>query len=137
MSARSFHRTLYRNPSISTLPPPAPNFQPFTANPSPPTIQAVAHHADCVFVNIKASSLYSKWIGESNQNTRAIFSFCTKLAVLQQRVIIFLDEVDALLGDAPGSHEINDQARVSAPVTQLCNTRVCCCFATRGPPLCV
>lgn len=56
-----------------------------------------------VFFNLHASSLASKWRGESEKMVRVLFD----LARHNSPAVIFLDEADALLGDrgGPGEHE--------------------------------
>ncbi|CAE7804343.1 fignl1, partial [Symbiodinium microadriaticum] len=45
------------------------------------------------FFSISASSLTSKWVGESETAVRALFA----LAVHHQPSVVFIDEVDSLL----------------------------------------
>ncbi|KAI3464094.1 hypothetical protein Pfo_020757 [Paulownia fortunei] len=57
-------------------------------------VKALATEAGANFISVTPSSFASKWVGDDEKLTRALFSFAGKLAP----VIIFLDEVDALLG---------------------------------------
>ncbi|XP_073274497.1 uncharacterized protein [Primulina huaijiensis] len=67
------------------------------------TLIAKAHatEAGANFISITGSTLTSKWFGDTEKLTRALFSFASNLAA----VIIFIDEVDSLLGARGGSFE--------------------------------
>lgn len=56
--------------------------------------KAIARETRAVFINVKISNLLSKWLGQSEKIAAAIFSLAYKL----QPAIIFIDEVDSLLG---------------------------------------
>ncbi|KAH6781472.1 hypothetical protein C2S51_006765 [Perilla frutescens var. frutescens] len=62
--------------------------------------KALATESGANFINITTATITSKWVGETENLTRAVFSFASKLAP----VIIFIDEVDSLLG-ARGHNE--------------------------------
>ena len=67
--------------------------------------KAIAQECGASFLNISASTILSKWVGESERNVEAIFSLAYKMAPC----IIFLDEVDGLLakrGEA-SEHEVS------------------------------
>ncbi|XWS68494.1 hypothetical protein CRYUN_Cryun04dG0095400 [Craigia yunnanensis] len=71
--------------------------------------KALATEAGANFISITGSTLTSKWFGDAEKLTKALFSFAGKLAP----VIIFVDEVDSLLG-ARGSgfeHEATRRMR--------------------------
>lgn len=56
--------------------------------------KAVAHESGASFINLHISTLTEKWYGDSNKLVRAVFSLARKL----QPAIIFIDEIDAVLG---------------------------------------
>ncbi|XP_071702983.1 uncharacterized protein [Rutidosis leptorrhynchoides] len=62
--------------------------------------KALANEARANFISVTSATLTSKWYGEDEKFVRGLFSFANKLAP----VIIFVDEVDSLLG-ARGGHE--------------------------------
>jgi SpoVK/Ycf46/Vps4 family AAA+-type ATPase len=55
--------------------------------------KAVASECNCTFFNISASSLTSKWLGESEKLVRALF----EIAKQNQPSIIFFDEIESIL----------------------------------------
>ncbi|KAJ9506290.1 hypothetical protein QJQ45_000083 [Haematococcus lacustris] len=79
--------------------------------------KALAKHSGCYFLNITASSIMSKWLGDANRLTRAIFTsehavthsavrcLLLQLAEKLQPCIIFIDEVDAMLGKRGSNSE--------------------------------
>ncbi|WVZ81895.1 hypothetical protein U9M48_029222 [Paspalum notatum var. saurae] len=56
--------------------------------------KALATEVGANFINVTGSTLTSKWFGDGEKLTKALFSFANRLAP----VIIFVDEVDSLLG---------------------------------------
>ncbi|XP_055944911.1 fidgetin-like protein 1 [Argiope bruennichi] len=55
--------------------------------------KCIATESNSTFFCISASSLASKWVGESEQMVRALFT----VARLNQPAVIFIDEIDSLL----------------------------------------
>ena len=55
--------------------------------------KAIASQSKSKFFNISASSLMSKWIGESEKLVRTLFA----LASVYQPSVVFIDEIDSLL----------------------------------------
>lgn len=65
--------------------------------------KAIARESGASFISIRASSLQSKWFGQSQKMIRAVFSLAAKLTP----AIIFLDEVDGILGTRKNQdHEV-------------------------------
>ncbi|KAJ4951110.1 hypothetical protein NE237_027942 [Protea cynaroides] len=63
--------------------------------------KALATEAGANFISITGSALTSKWFGDAEKLTKALFSFASRLAP----VIVFVDEIDSLLGARGGSFE--------------------------------
>ncbi|XP_028793480.1 uncharacterized protein LOC114749156 [Neltuma alba] len=65
--------------------------------------KAIAHEAGASFINVPMSAITSMWYGEAEKNVRAIFTLAAKVSP----TIIFIDEVDSLLGQRArcGEHE--------------------------------
>jgi len=59
---------------------------------------AIATEIDAVFYNIDAASIMSKWLGESEKNVSELFSSARQSTEGGKPVIIFIDEIDSLVG---------------------------------------
>ncbi|KAF2214203.1 hypothetical protein CERZMDRAFT_57583 [Cercospora zeae-maydis SCOH1-5] len=70
--------------------------------------RAVATESKSIFFAISASSLTSKFLGESEKLVRALFVLAKELAPS----IIFVDEIDSLLGSRGGSSEHEATRRI-------------------------
>ena len=70
--------------------------------------RAVATESKSIFFAISASSLTSKFLGESEKLVRALFAIAKALAPS----IIFVDEIDSLLGARGGSSEHEATRRI-------------------------
>jgi len=71
---------------------------------------AVANEVDGEFLYVDAASIMSKWLGEGEKNVRRLFEYARKKARQGVPVVIFIDEIDALLG--VHSSEVGGEVRV-------------------------
>ena len=71
---------------------------------------ATANEMDGYFINVDASSMMSKWLGEAEKNVSKLFSMARQYAEKEGKpVILFVDEVDSLLGSR--SSEVGGEVR--------------------------
>jgi len=70
---------------------------------------ATAAEIDGYFVNVDAASIMSKWLGEAEKNVAKLFQSMRKM-IEKGPVVIFMDEIDSLLGVR--SQEIGGEVRV-------------------------
>jgi SpoVK/Ycf46/Vps4 family AAA+-type ATPase len=59
---------------------------------------AVANEIEAQFIQIDPANIMSKWLGAAEQNVAKIFGGARKTAKAGNPVIIFIDEVDSILG---------------------------------------
>lgn len=72
---------------------------------------AVANEIDSIFIQLDAASVMSKWLGEAEKNVANTFKMAREESKKQNKpAIIFIDEIDALLGVY--STEVGGEARV-------------------------
>ena len=70
--------------------------------------KALAHESGATFINLHISTLTEKWYGDSNKLVNAVFSLARKL----QPTIVFIDEIDAVLGTRKSSeHEASGMVK--------------------------
>ncbi len=85
--------------------------------------KAIANEVGAKFYAVKGSDIVSKWVGESEKNINSLFEEANK----QDRAIIFIDEMDSLIGKR-GLDTHNDK-RVNEFLQQIDG------FAGRNPNL--
>ncbi|HEX5519045.1 MAG TPA: AAA family ATPase [Candidatus Nitrosocosmicus sp.] len=72
---------------------------------------AAAAEIDGYFINIDASSMMSKWLGEAEKNISKLFTFARKMHEKEKvPILLFIDEIDSLLGTRNG--EVGGEVRV-------------------------
>jgi SpoVK/Ycf46/Vps4 family AAA+-type ATPase len=71
---------------------------------------AVATEIDATFVSIDAASIMSKWLGEAEQNVARLFGNVRKSAQEGRAAIVFVDELDSLMGKH--TNEVGGEIRV-------------------------
>ena len=70
----------------------------------------VATEIDATFVSIDAASIMSKWLGEAEQNVAKLFNSARKSATDGKPAIVFIDELDSLMGKH--TSEVGGEVRV-------------------------
>jgi SpoVK/Ycf46/Vps4 family AAA+-type ATPase len=71
---------------------------------------ATANELDGYFINVDASSMMSKWLGEAEKNVSKLFKMARTYAEKEGKpVILFIDELDSLLGER--TNEIGGEVR--------------------------
>jgi SpoVK/Ycf46/Vps4 family AAA+-type ATPase len=71
---------------------------------------AVATEIDAAFISVDAASIMSKWLGEAEQNVARLFGSARKSAIEGRPAIVFIDELDSLMGRH--SSEVGGEIRV-------------------------
>jgi len=71
---------------------------------------AVATEIDANFYSIDAASIMSKWLGEAEQNVAKLFNSARKSANDGRPAIVFVDELDSLMGQH--ANEVGGEIRV-------------------------
>lgn len=75
--------------------------------------KALAHESGACFINLHISTLTEKWYGDTNKLVSAVFSLARKLAPS----IVFIDEIDAVLGSRrSGEHEASGMLKAEMMV---------------------
>ncbi len=70
---------------------------------------ATAAEIDGYFISIDATSIMSKWLGEAEKNVAKLFASARKMLSENRPVIIFIDEIDSLLGSR--NQEVGGEVR--------------------------
>jgi len=71
---------------------------------------AVATEIDASFLSVDAASIMSKWLGEAERNVAELFTTTRKIANDGRPAIVFIDELDSLIGKH--SNEVGGEVRV-------------------------
>ncbi|MCW3980975.1 MAG: AAA family ATPase [Candidatus Bathyarchaeota archaeon] len=71
---------------------------------------AVATEIEANFISVDAASIMSKWLGEAERNVAKLFGSARKSANNGKPAIVFIDELDSLLGRH--SSEVGGEVRV-------------------------
>src|SRR5215467_5060267 len=71
---------------------------------------ATAAEIDGYFISVDAASIMSKWLGEGEKNVSKLFVTARKMLADNKPVIVFVDEIDSLLGTR--GQEVGGEVRV-------------------------
>jgi SpoVK/Ycf46/Vps4 family AAA+-type ATPase len=71
---------------------------------------AAASEIDSNFITVDAATIMSKWLGEAEKNVARLFDSARKMLEKDKAVIIFIDELDSMLGSR--SQEVGGEIRV-------------------------
>jgi SpoVK/Ycf46/Vps4 family AAA+-type ATPase len=71
---------------------------------------AVATEIDASFISVDAASIMSKWLGEAERNVAKLFATARKIADGGRPAIVFIDELDSLIGKH--TNEVGGEVRV-------------------------
>ncbi|MDG6985162.1 MAG: AAA family ATPase [Nitrososphaerota archaeon] len=71
---------------------------------------ATAAEIDGYFISVDAASIMSKWLGEGEKNVAKLFNNARKMLTDNKPVIVFVDEIDSLLGTR--GQEVGGEVRV-------------------------
>jgi len=71
---------------------------------------AVTNEINGEFIYLDATNIMSKWLGEAEKNVKKVFDYARSKASKGNPVIIFIDELDAMLGVF--SNEVGGEVRV-------------------------
>jgi SpoVK/Ycf46/Vps4 family AAA+-type ATPase len=71
---------------------------------------AVATEIDASFISVDAASIMSKWLGEAERNVAKLFATARKIADTGRPAIVFIDELDSLIGKH--TNEVGGEVRV-------------------------
>jgi SpoVK/Ycf46/Vps4 family AAA+-type ATPase len=71
---------------------------------------ATAAEVDGYFISVDAASIMSKWLGEGEKNVSKLFNNARKMLADNKPVIVFVDEIDSLLGTR--GQEVGGEVRV-------------------------
>jgi SpoVK/Ycf46/Vps4 family AAA+-type ATPase len=71
---------------------------------------AVATEIDASFISVDAASIMSKWLGEAERNVARLFATARKIANNGRPAIVFIDELDSLIGKH--TNEVGGEVRV-------------------------